>query len=351
MRQGSTAARLEGKKASLASALQCVLSSCRCCLAALSLTSAACHRAQANTLPESPPLEVPAVPPREVEPIEVKTPQPMPLPEEPRTRRLRACVRPSPGAASRTTENGTTEDRTAAAEPRSRTKSRPNRRRCCRRRRRIPKGIWKAIRASLTRAQTDLNRIDYRALNADARVQYQTAKSFIRQAEQAVRAKNLLFAKNLAEKAAALAAQLAPKIVPRVTHRAEVAYSLSTSREHRFHGFSAPLAHHRVAPRLLSIAITSFFPHPAGRHTTCLHICLCTGGPNAASPSLRSTISRSFGLSGSAGSTILTSFGAGSGASAQTSAGGSVFREKTVDICGEGSCPHLASDLKERHNM
>ena len=53
------------------------------CLAALFLTSAACHRAHAKTLPESPPLEVPAVPPRDVLPIEVETPQPVPLPEEP----------------------------------------------------------------------------------------------------------------------------------------------------------------------------------------------------------------------------------------------------------------------------
>ena len=46
-------------------------------------------------------------------------------------------------------------------------------------------------------------------LNADAQTQYDTAKRFIRQAEDALRAKNLVFAKNLADKAAALAAQLA----------------------------------------------------------------------------------------------------------------------------------------------
>jgi hypothetical protein len=71
--------------------------------------------------------------------------------------------------------------------------------------------LERGIRATLMRAQTDLNRIDAARLNADARVQYETAKSFIRQAEQAVRAKNLLFAKSVADKAAVLAAQLAPK--------------------------------------------------------------------------------------------------------------------------------------------
>ena len=173
MRQGSTAARLEGKKAALClSALQhCVSAFLPCCLAALSLTSAACHRVHANTLLESPPLEVPAVPPREVEPIEVETPQPMPLPEEPA----------KPPALLQTTPPNTEGD------------------------------LERGIRASLTRAQTDLNRIDTARLNADARGQYETAKTFIRQAEQAVRAKNLLFAKIVADKAAALAAQLAPK--------------------------------------------------------------------------------------------------------------------------------------------
>ena len=71
--------------------------------------------------------------------------------------------------------------------------------------------LERGVRATLTRAQTDLNRIDAARLTADARVQYETAKSLIRQAEQAVRAKNLLFAKSVADKAAALAVQLAPK--------------------------------------------------------------------------------------------------------------------------------------------
>ena len=67
------------------------------------------------------------------------------------------------------------------------------------------------IRTELVRATADLNRIDYRALNAEARVQYDTAKRFISQAQEALRAKNLVFARSLADKAAALAAQLAGK--------------------------------------------------------------------------------------------------------------------------------------------
>ncbi len=66
----------------------------------------------------------------------------------------------------------------------------------------------RGIRQILGRATADLNRIDYRTLGADARAQYDTAKRFITQAQDSVRAKNLVFAKSLADKAAALAAQL-----------------------------------------------------------------------------------------------------------------------------------------------
>jgi hypothetical protein len=68
--------------------------------------------------------------------------------------------------------------------------------------------VERAIRATMARASGDLNRVDYRALNADARTQYDTAKRFIQQAEDAIRIKNLPFAKNLVDKAAVLAAQL-----------------------------------------------------------------------------------------------------------------------------------------------
>ena len=52
----------------------------------------------------------------------------------------------------------------------------------------------------MARASADLNKIDYRALNANARTQYDTAKRFIQQADDAIRMKNLPFAKNLADK-------------------------------------------------------------------------------------------------------------------------------------------------------
>jgi hypothetical protein len=183
-----------------------------CCLAALSLTSAGCHRAHAKTLPESPPLEVPAVPPREVEPIEVETPQPVPLPEEPArtpTPRLRPTT-PAPRAEQPKTEPPKTEPPPVEA-PKPEEPAKPPAPLLQTTPPNTEGDLERGIRATLTRAQTDLNRVDAARLNADARVQYDTAKSFIRQADQAIRTKNLLFAKSVAEKAAVLAAQLAPK--------------------------------------------------------------------------------------------------------------------------------------------
>ena len=204
-----TTARPEGRKARLQPCLPAML---LCCLAALSVASAGCHRAHAKTLPESPPLEVPAVPPREVEPIEVETPQPVPLPEEPArtpTPRLRPSTPQAPRAESPKTEPPKTEQppvetpkpEEPAKPPALLQTTPPN----------TEGDQERGIRATLMRAQTDLNRVDAARLTADARVQYDTAKSFIRQADQAIRAKNLLFAKSVAEKAAVLAAQLAPK--------------------------------------------------------------------------------------------------------------------------------------------
>jgi hypothetical protein len=51
--------------------------------------------------------------------------------------------------------------------------------------------------------------VDYNRLNADARTQYDQAKRFASQADEALKARNLVFASYLADKAAALAAQLA----------------------------------------------------------------------------------------------------------------------------------------------
>ena len=68
--------------------------------------------------------------------------------------------------------------------------------------------LERSIRDLLSRASADLGRVDYGALGVDAKAQYDTAKRFIQQSYDALKARNPVFAGNLAEKAAALAAVL-----------------------------------------------------------------------------------------------------------------------------------------------
>ncbi len=65
-----------------------------------------------------------------------------------------------------------------------------------------------AIRDLLARAARDLSRVNAGALNSDGRAQYDTARRFLQQAEEALKARNIVFAGRLADKAATMAAIL-----------------------------------------------------------------------------------------------------------------------------------------------
>lgn len=65
-----------------------------------------------------------------------------------------------------------------------------------------------AIRELLGRAARDLSRVNAGALNSDGRAQFDTARRFIQQAEEALKARNVVFAGRLADKAATMAAIL-----------------------------------------------------------------------------------------------------------------------------------------------
>lgn len=181
--------------------------------ATVAVSAGGCARAKAKTVPDSPPLEMPPPPERDIEVTESEPPPPVSLPQEPaRT----ATPRPRPVTPSREPprEAPKVEPPKTDVPPIVEAPKPPEE---------PPKPpvttlqttpptaegeVERQIRVALQRASNDLNRVDYRTLNSDARTQYDTAKGFIRGAESAVRAKNLLYAKNLADKAAALAAQL-----------------------------------------------------------------------------------------------------------------------------------------------
>ena len=118
----------------------------------------------------------------------------------PRRRARRRENRPKPEPPSQSRADGAAEDR------RRDTRRRPR----CRPRRRGAEGeVERGDSRDAARAQRRSEPVDYRALNADARTQYDTAKRFIQQAEDAMRrARTWCSRKNLADKAAALAAQL-----------------------------------------------------------------------------------------------------------------------------------------------
>ncbi|MBI4484613.1 MAG: hypothetical protein HY655_01255 [Acidobacteria bacterium] len=137
--------------------------------------------------------------------IEAEVPAPIPLPDEP-ARRLPARPRPAAPRAETpkpelpVVEAQKPDEESPRAAPPTTLQTTPK----------DAEGeLDRSIRTTLSRATADLSRIDYRVLDANGRNQYDTAKRFVQQAEDALRAKNLVFAKNLADKAASLAAQLA----------------------------------------------------------------------------------------------------------------------------------------------
>ena len=61
----------------------------------------------------------------------------------------------------------------------------------------------------LAAAQKDLDRLQVATLGANSRAQYEQARGFIKNAQDALKIKNYMYAEQLANKAAAIAALLA----------------------------------------------------------------------------------------------------------------------------------------------
>jgi hypothetical protein len=180
------------------------------------LLASGCARAQAaKTTPDGPPLDVPAPPPRDVELAGTEiAPAPVPLPQEP-ARNAPPTTRTRPAAPRETrpeppkTEPPKVETPPEPPKP-AVTNDEPKAPSTLQTKPASEEGeVERTIRLTLTRAANDLNRVDYRNLNTEARAQYDSAKLFIRQAEDLVRQKNVFFAKIQADKAATIAAQLA----------------------------------------------------------------------------------------------------------------------------------------------
>ena len=179
------------------------------------LVMSACARPAARTAPDGPPLDMPAPPPRDVEPTDTEPPAPMTLPEEPAHRAPTTRQRQPPRAEPPRTDAKPEpkpdipiiEPAKPAEEPARPSGTPPPILQT------TPGGkeVEASIRDLIGRAKAGLERIDYRVLNTDARNQYDTAKRYVELAEEAIRARNLEFARTIADKAANLAAKLAGK--------------------------------------------------------------------------------------------------------------------------------------------
>ena len=172
---------------------------------AAALLVGGCRRPQVRTEPAPPALDMPTPPPRDVEPTDAQVPPLVPLVDVP----PRTVERPrTPTPATR--DGGRAEPRPESpAEPLKPVEEpRPATTTLQTASTEQEAELERRVRAMLQTAGADLNRIDYRRLNPDEQHQYDTVKSFIRQAEDALRDKNLVFAQTMAEKATTLTKQL-----------------------------------------------------------------------------------------------------------------------------------------------
>lgn len=180
---------------------------------AFAMAATACAKAQARTQPEMPPLDPPPPPPRFIAPVDRPSAPTTPSDEGPARAPQRATPRarsdrsepPAPKPEATKPETASTEPPPEAAPPPADEAS-PRTLRTA-----PPAGDQQAernIRAQLARATRDLSRVDYGALSNDAKAQYDTAKRFIQQADDALKARNYVFAATLADKAGDLAAVL-----------------------------------------------------------------------------------------------------------------------------------------------
>jgi len=172
---------------------------------ALAIAASACVSAQATGDPGGPALEPPAPPPHTIIPVEIVEapaappagPTPTPVIVRPMARRPAPKVEKPAEKPAEKAEPVAAAPPAAPAPPLQTTANVTE--------------VERAIRARMAQALRDLDRTDYRALTAERRAQYDTAKRFLQQADEALKVKNLVFAEQLADKAATLAAALAQK--------------------------------------------------------------------------------------------------------------------------------------------
>jgi outer membrane biosynthesis protein TonB len=168
--------------------------------------ASACAKAKPLTVADGPPLAMPAPPHRVFappeEPIPVQAPPPEVADAEPPKPAPRPPARPRtapPAEAARPEPEPPPVAASPAPEPPRELRAAPSA---------ADAAAERQVRDLLARAGRDLMRVDYRKLSNEGRSQYDQAKRFVQQAEDALKERNFVFASTLADKAAMLASQL-----------------------------------------------------------------------------------------------------------------------------------------------
>lgn len=188
-----------------------MISSARACrlFAALTLAVAgasACAKAKPVTVADGPPLAMPAPPNRVFappeEPIPVQAPPPEIADAEPPKPAPRPPARvrtPAPAEAAKPEPEPPPVAAAPAPEPARELRAASPA---------ADAVAERQVRELLVRASRALAKLDYRKLSNEGRSQYDQAKRFSEQAEEALKERNFVFASTLADKAAVLASQL-----------------------------------------------------------------------------------------------------------------------------------------------
>ncbi|MGH9313322.1 MAG: hypothetical protein ACRD1S_09000 [Vicinamibacterales bacterium] len=170
------------------------------------MSASGCASTTAKTRSDPAPLAIPEPPPRLIEPLpevaEMPPPEPErrdPAPPAPRVTRPprdTQAARPDPKPDPAKPSDLVVVEGPVPSAPRAelRTPETADEEEAAR-----------GVRETLDRASKTLARIDYRTLGKEGQEQYNTAKRFMEQAEEALRARNPIAAKYLAEKADTLA--------------------------------------------------------------------------------------------------------------------------------------------------
>jgi outer membrane biosynthesis protein TonB len=167
-----------------------------------------CAKAKAASVPDGPPLAVPAAPARVLAPVEelpVAQNEPEPEPAVTPPRATTSPARPTTPRRPATTAATPAEEPKPETPPPAPAATEPPGPRPATQ---VDAAAERKIRDLLRRAASDLARVDWQRLSPQGKEQYDRSKQFNDQAEKELKDRNYVLAMTIAEKAAGIATEL-----------------------------------------------------------------------------------------------------------------------------------------------